>query len=243
MRNLTRNFDKWREVSKAIPHSKYTVKNLPTGIACQFQVRAYNAGGWGMYSDASQLVIPGEEILPLPSAVRWKRLSKGGPLAVLDRMQLYPFHRLEITNGIKLLCIFGQHQRGYSKSNIAIRVALMSIHALKTFYEDRYILAKAIEAIGWSLIGPGQSKIQGALEQNEFARLCDKLMTRYRSDNNIINSIAWLRNISPISAISQPPPIAIEEPKDEESDSDDDYQEEVPINSELLKLQEKLAHG
>lgn len=74
MRNVTRNFSHWEEVyypGRKIFTTKFLVRNLPIGVACQFKVEAFNHGGWSLCSEFSAYVTPGEDSLPISKAMRW----------------------------------------------------------------------------------------------------------------------------------------------------------------------------
>ena len=60
-----------------IKKTSFLIRNLPSGIPCQFKVCGYNNGGWGELSSESNLVIPGEDLAPTPDAQRWLRIREG----------------------------------------------------------------------------------------------------------------------------------------------------------------------
>ena len=39
--------------------TRFLIRNLPMGIACQFKVSGYNNAGWGEFSDHTSYVVPG----------------------------------------------------------------------------------------------------------------------------------------------------------------------------------------
>ena len=75
------------------------MRELPSGVPCQFRVRAYNSGGWGELSEATLMVCPGEDQTPMETMRKWKKLKQGGPLMIIDRLQEYPKHRLDQLKG------------------------------------------------------------------------------------------------------------------------------------------------
>lgn len=97
MKNVSRTYSDWRPInySGIINYNKFLIRDLPSGVPCQFRVRAYNNGGWGAQSEPTLLTTPGEQFVPMSSKMRWKRLNMGGVLMILDRLRLYPYHRLE----------------------------------------------------------------------------------------------------------------------------------------------------
>ena len=87
----------------------YIVRNLPMGIPVQFRIAAYNQGGWGKHSEPSSMVTPGEASkLYIPSDVRWRRLSQGGVLSVLDHLKRYGNNRFEQLRGLTRLLAYAQ---------------------------------------------------------------------------------------------------------------------------------------
>ena len=137
MRNVSRNFNDWRPIyyPGIIALNQFLVRNLPQGVPCQFKVAAFNNGGWSCRSEETDLIIPGEEQMPLTTNRRWRRLVLGGPLAVIDRMQLYPFHLLDILKGLEKLLCFSQQEGGvhFDKGMISEKAALTAIYAIQCF--------------------------------------------------------------------------------------------------------------
>ena len=120
MRNVSRCFCDWHPIAYRfdITKMKYTVKNLPSGVSCAFRITGYNNGGWGLPSEETPMITPGEEFDPLPQATRWRKLMLGGPLAVLDRLALYPDHRHEHSAGLHKLLAFAMKTNGFHKGNL-----------------------------------------------------------------------------------------------------------------------------
>ena len=114
----------------------FLVRNLPSGIPCQFKVCGYNNGGWGELSSESNLVIPGEDLAPTPDAQRWLRIREGlhevrmcmrkimftwhvgyvcmisvagGVLAALDQLDAHPQHRYD-TIKVDCVCTIATHK-------------------------------------------------------------------------------------------------------------------------------------
>jgi hypothetical protein len=63
MRNKTRNFFYFQEINtpgcQNITKNTFLVKNLPTGIPCQFKIKSFNNGGWSEDSEETIFVTPG----------------------------------------------------------------------------------------------------------------------------------------------------------------------------------------
>jgi len=223
MKNVSRNFSSWSPIDYPgdIVKRTFLVRNLPSGVACQFAVRAYNNGGWSELSPPTLFVCPGEDRAPIPSTLRWKKLKLGGPLAIVDRMQAHSLHRFDQSKGLKYLSMLGQNQTGFTKTNIAIKVCVATIHAMKTFPNDREISTSAFLVLGWCMRGPAELKISKICDQNGVVEMAIDCMDRFRFDTCVINSITWLRAVMP--KIPQPPQVLLvdEVSKNTESESSD----------------------
>lgn len=117
MRNVSRCFNEWHPIahSRDIETQKFTIRNLPAGVQCTFRVRGFNNGGWGMYSEETAMICPGEDQIPIPNHVRWKKLTMGGTLAIIDRLKLYPDHRHEYITGLRKILAFAMQNNGFHK--------------------------------------------------------------------------------------------------------------------------------
>jgi hypothetical protein len=77
------------------------------GVPCRFRICAYNNGGWGVHSEASDWVTPGSESTStfkvVSMGVQRSRLAKGGPLTILDRLEAHPLNREEQLWGLSRL--------------------------------------------------------------------------------------------------------------------------------------------
>lgn len=186
--------------------------------------------------------------MPLDSKRRWKRLRMGGPLAVADRMQLYPLHRLDQLRGVQFLSVCGQRQAGYPKSNIAVKAALVTINALKTFPNDREIIAPAISTLGWCLRGPGERKVRQACLQNGTVEMVIEYMERFRCDSRIINAIVWMRGgmpkyLPPLPEIVVPVEIKNGDSESEESDDEEGELKKEPKSIDAPKVMAPTTTG
>ena len=58
VRSKTRVYKTWRKVKTpaSVTKTSYTVRELPSGVACQFRIRAFNNGGWSKYSQPTAMV-------------------------------------------------------------------------------------------------------------------------------------------------------------------------------------------
>jgi hypothetical protein len=230
-RNEGRNFKEWTlyHNQKEMTSSSYLVLDLPSGVTCQFRINAYNNGGWGAYSEASDEVCPGSKgKLSTTIDVQRSRLVKGGPLAILDRLESNPFHRDEIVWGLSRLRSMAQIASGYKKGNIQRKVALAGIHGIQTFPNDPEMAGIVFYLLGWTLRGPAGDHIKKILVQHNIIELAIKLMKEYRANGEVIMGIAFLRSNMTEGLIPQPPiyaPLEVTKLKTidtEESDDDDD---------------------
>eukprot|EP01038_Epipyxis_sp_PR26KG_P007423 gene7423-10116_t len=229
MRNITRNYSKWQVVYYPgdITLTLFTVKNLPTGIACQFRVVAYNSGGWGSPSEPTIYVVPGEDKAVLPDHIRWKRLAQSGPLGILDRLLLFPYHRDEHYIGNKYLLGFAQINHGFKNSNISLKIAKLCLESInETFPTDFEILSECFQLLGWCLRGKkSERKVRNFLMQNDIVKTTQYVTEKYRFHGGIVNNIMWLRS----KLEKQLPPMIdyhyktlIPQQGDDHNESDDD---------------------
>lgn len=242
MFNVSRTFKTWRpiEYSNDICTTRFLVRNLPMGVPCQFKVAAYNNGGWGELSEESLLAIPGEEQTPLSAALRWKRLTMGGPISLMDRLDFYPKHRMEHVDGLQKILQFAL-QTGLKKGTIANRATLLCLRALQTFPDDPDIACSAFRMMGICLRSPKQhKKIKVILTQHGIRELCDHYSHKFRSNSAIINGIVLIRSgmmkwINPIPDIIPPEDDEDKKKGEEEDDNSTDEEEEKKGSSWLNK--------
>ena len=207
MRNNCRLYYNWSVVpgTELLPHvgpvaqpQRYTINHLPAGVEVEFCVSARNNGSWGLLSRASVAVTPGEFLQPQSLRGEWKKITKGGPLAVLDRLDLHNENRLEHIVGMKLLITFAQKEGvGFSRINIREKVAMMAMRALSTFPVDNEICAPAFNLIGYCIHGHMHKKLKMAIIKAGLIDELEKCMAKYRSDSRVMNAVNWLRRVLP----------------------------------------------
>lgn len=196
MKNITRNFNTWADVyyPGEITKTRFLVRNLPMGIACQFRVAAYNNGGWGEYSTATTHVIPGEQHEVLPDELRWKRLRQGGVLAVLDRLELYYYYRTEYETGMRMVLAFGQNSHGFKNTTTTMRVAAFALKALKTYAMDPDIAQYSFTLLGLCLRGVKfERKVRQLCVHNEIASTVSTYLKYFRKHPGLMGGISFLR--------------------------------------------------
>lgn len=248
MRNVTRNFNKWSEVYTPGPikKSRYQVRNLPMGVACQFRVRAFNNGGWGALSEPTMYCTPGEDQNVLESAIKWRRLHAGGAIAMLDRLNLYPFDREEHINGLRRLVGFGQNSKGYKNSAVSMSVAELCMRCLNQFKEDPLIANLCFICLAWSMSGKkAERKVRNfIINSSNLKEVLMKYFDGFRSNSDVINSISFLRSQVPAGYLPDIPeyeyktlnpqpkkPDELDEEEKEEEEEEEDLSN-VPINDE-----------
>ena len=237
MRNVSRRFKEWTTVYTPgdIKLNKFLVRDLPTGIPCQFQVQAFNNGGWGQKSRETSLVTPGEDLMPIDDKTRWTRLGMGGALAIMDRLNEFPLYRHEYVIGLKKLNSYGSKSLGFKKG-VQLNMCKLALHAIKTFIDDREIFCSSLLLIGWSLRGNAQRKVIAFCTQNNVFEMIVEMMTKYRNDPRIIGAISWVRSAAQITRLPIPPPIIIQ---DEEEESSEDSQDEEVIEKRRKEKEDK----
>jgi hypothetical protein len=207
MRNNCRLFYNWSVVPGAefLAHvgppgtpNRFNVNHLPSGVAVEFCVSAYNYGGWGSLSRSSVSVTPGDFLQPQSMRAEWKKITKGGPLAVLDRLDSCPENRWEHITGMKLLITFAQKEgEGFSRINIREKVAMMCLRALKTFPVDNEICAPAFTLIGYCIHGHMHKKLKMSVIKLGLLDEVTRCMAQYRTDSRVMNAVNWMKKVMP----------------------------------------------
>lgn len=242
MQNVTRNFHYWNEVYYAgdITNTKFVVRDLPMGVACQFKVQAFNPGGWGAFSEPTAYVTPGEDQAVLPDSVRWKRLNQSGLFGIMDRMDLYPYHRKEQYLGLKMINGYALCGHGFKKVKLAIRICEVCLRCLNIYMYDPEIIVFAISIIGWCLVGRGERKVRALLNQRNLNDVVTERLTRYRYLTTVVAAVQWLRTGNMSKYITEVPEfkyrVLFPEEEEEESSSDEEEDGKAKEN------QNKNAH-
>jgi hypothetical protein len=207
MRNNTRLYYNWTVVPGAdsvLPQSvkwganRYLVCHLPMGVPVEFAVAAYNYGGWSTLSKESVTVIPGEEFLPSTVNGQWRRITRGGPLAVLDRLHDFPLHRGEHIIGMRQLIAFAQKEgNGFSRMNIREKCCTLVMHCFKTFPLDPEIYRAAFLLLGYSIQGKTQRTLRMHCIREGLLDIVDNSLKLFRDDTEVISGILWLKKALP----------------------------------------------
>lgn len=196
MKNLTRNYNHW----SAIPYTgiitalHFTVPNLPAGIRCAFRVEAFSRGGWSEPSEACDYVCPGELHRPLDFLTRWSRLAAGGPLAIVDRLNAYPFIRVDALKGLQLLLVFGQKDDGFHKGKLQVLVAAVVIKLISIYKDDPDILPYSFKVIGFALRGAHYRLVEEAFIEERLPNECLRYYELFRTNTAVISSLVFLQS-------------------------------------------------
>lgn len=230
MKNVSRCFNQWSPIDYkgVVRTTKFTIKDLPAGVHCAFRICGFNNGGWGLPSEETPLICPGEEYTPLPHNVRWRKLSLGGPLAVIDRLQYYPDHRHEYITGLRKVLIFAQKMDGFHKGTVQLKVAAVAMHAIDRFPRDRELAGLAFELMGYAMQGPKDRKVRLYLSQNGIVAKCDENLEFFRIDPYVVAGITHLRRLMPKGFIHETPEMIHEVEPEAAEDSDTSDDEDLP---------------
>ena len=233
VRSNTRVYNKWMKCPSPldITRTTFIVRDLPSGVPCQFRVKSYNNGGWSKYSLYTPMVTPGDELTPLNTQGRWRRIIQGGPLATIDMLTSQPLDRNEHIIGLHKLVSFANIECGFTKGVIQLKAAHSAVHGLKIFPDDPEIAKPAFLLLGWCLKEgtPGFKRVKIYLRNEGVPSIAESFMDneKFRLDTAILNNISWLRGNMPrkpqIGYIPDPPEYIY--PAEEENVDEDDDEE------------------
>jgi hypothetical protein len=222
------------------------------GVPLQFRVTAFNNGGQSLFSEESAICCPGEaNVSQIPSGVRWRRLTQGGPFSILDYLFTVPKVRLEQIRGFHKLLAFAQYSNGFNKAGIQMKVAKWCLHILKTFVNDvelgmlcfsnnqSLILTVdlitfntegflSIELLGYCIVSSNDknNEIKQFLIGEGITDISQRLLTSLREDSRLMKSMSWLRSKLPDVIPETPPMPERKEHKNEKGDDEDDDEDE-----------------
>ena len=237
VKNHTRVFHTWQVVPspRDIVSTTYIVRDLPSGVPCQFRCRAFNPGGWSQYSAATQMVTPGDSLTPMPTQARWRRVVQGGILATMDLIMNRPVNRTEHIIGLQKIIAFVMVDCGFKKSAVQIKAANVAMHDLMTFTHDAEIATPAFTILGWCMKegSPGLKRVKIYLRKMKPDAIAIEFMEngRFRLDTNVMSAILFFRSQSmihfPEGTPGHVPALPeIDIPEDNNVDINDDEEEE-----------------
>eukprot|EP01031_Cornospumella_fuschlensis_P028318 gene28318-34193_t len=199
MRNITRNFSHWEEVyypGRKIFSTKFLVRNLPIGVACQFKVEAFNHGGWSLSSEFSTYVTPGEDSLPITKAMRWYRVRQGGVLAILDHIKLHQDSKEEVLTGLKLLYGLGSNSYGFKSSKFALMITEKCFELLHIFPRVPEVVNYSFLVLTCAMFGKNERKVRQYCTTHNIDDIVAKQMETHRYHSGVVNSIQGLRGVA-----------------------------------------------
>jgi hypothetical protein len=204
MKNDTRLYCDWKLAPNAINiksgglYTRFTVNHLPIGIRTEFRVVGYNSVGRSLPSKASVKITPGENLLPVGPEHRWRRLARGGALAVLDHMEHYIKYRNEVLRGFRLLIAFAQKTQGFLRQTAQVRASKVSLSAMAMYPRDESVLSGALLLIGYSALGAGKPadqrgllRILDMLDKGDLSHLIQKYMFEFGQISHFYQAVYW----------------------------------------------------
>lgn len=204
MRNDTRLYSDWRLAPNASNirsgglYTRFIVNHLPIGIKTEFRIVGYNSVGQSHPSKASVKITPGENLQPVGSEHRWRRLAHGGSLAVLDHMEHYIHYRNEVLRGFRLLVAFAQKTQGFFRMSAQVRSCRVSLKALAQFPHDLTVICGSLLLIGYAFQGASQNADSRALAQvselvteHKLPVLINKYMTEFSGISHFRQGVYW----------------------------------------------------
>lgn len=244
VKNKTRVYKVWRRVITPadITKTAYTVRELPSGVPCQFRVRAYNNGGWSKFSLPTRMVTPGEHLTPLPTISRWMRITQGGPFAAVDIMNAHPLDRMEHVRGMKLLYAFAVENNGFLKGTLQLKAAHAACHCLINFHHDIELARLAFLTLLYCTKEdtPGFKKVRIYLRKVDIFDIATEYQEFFRLDGPIVNYIQWIRANPGYDAIPPPPIVEIPEDLGDEQEEDDEELERLAIEEDERVEKERI---
>lgn len=196
MKNVTRIFNKWSEINYPgdITTTKFTVRNLPMGISCQFKVQGWNTGGWGDASEETMLATPGEDSLVTPDHIRWQRIQQSGVLGVLDAMERSPKNITEQLLGLRMLSGFMITHNGFKGVKSAMRASRVMLQLLTDFTRNPDLIALCFTILGWALHGKTERKVRQLAVDGKLDKIIEQRLEIFRQHTGIVASVQWIRN-------------------------------------------------
>lgn len=204
MKNETRLYKDWKLAPNASTikagglYTRFTVNHLPIGIRTEFRVVGYNSVGRSLPSKASVRVTPGENLVPVGSEHRWRRLAHGGSMAVLDHMEHYLIYRNEILRGFRLMIAFAQKTQGFARLSTQVRACKISVAVIEQYPHDVSCLSGAMLLLGYSSQGASRSKdtraalaIYALVEESNLAFTIKRYLLEFESFPHFRQAIYW----------------------------------------------------
>jgi len=234
-KSVSRNFSHWADIPYPgdITKTRFLVRNLTMGLACQFKVAAYNDGGWSEYSLPTVFITPGERREVIPHDIRWRRIKQGGAFAVIDKLGECSLNRDEFLLGLQFLLRLAQAEQGFRRTKVTFQVATLSLKSFDTFPLDPDISPYAFKLLAWCMTPiKFERRIKQLCMQSNIVETVGKYLSYFRGNSQVVASISFLRRgdigryLPDYPAIDLKPLIPPDgDEDDEEEDSDEDDNE------------------
>ncbi len=206
MKNESRLYSDWRLAPNAANiksggiYTRFTVNHLPIGVRTEFRIIGFNTVGCSPPSKSSVRVTPGENLIPLGSEHRLRRLSAGGPMAVLDLIEGNIKRRHEVLSGFRLLIAFAQKTGGYQRSGVQSRGCKLCIQAIQTFSHDMSVIGGALLVIGYCFLGAknyseGRNTIflQKLFDESSIFEILERHKVVYWNNSLFREAMYWVK--------------------------------------------------
>ncbi len=206
MKNESRLYSDWKLVPNAcnIPHAglytRFTVNHLPIGVRTEFRIVGFNCSGPSPPSKVSVKVCPGENLVPLGSEHRWRRVAAGGPMAVLDIMEHNPKIRNDVLGGFRLMIAFAQKTGGFQRTAVQMRGATLACAAISTYPDDLRVISGALIVLGYCFLGASSfqdgknsSMLYSMYEDTNVPKIILERQLVYSSNPLFVAAVMWAR--------------------------------------------------
>ena len=195
-KRVSRNFSHWMDIAYPgdITKTRFLVRNLTMGLACQFKVAAFNNGGWSQYSLPTVFVTPGERRDVIPHDIRWRRIKQGGAFAVIDKLGECSCDRDEFLLGLQFLLRLAQAEQGFRRTKVTFQVASLALKSFDTFPLDPDICPYAFKLLAWCMTPVKfERKIKQLCMQSNIVETVGKYLAYFRGNSQVVASISFLR--------------------------------------------------
>eukprot|EP00904_Undaria_pinnatifida_P001246 jgi/Undpi1/11121/HiC_scaffold_30.g13419.m1 len=172
-------------------------KRVP-GLGLRYRVRACNHGGWGGFSDESEVITTKPWLEDLGSKATARAMEAlmrtGGARFVLERIRRYPSSLLVQECGFYQLAAEFNKGLGVPRSSLALDIAVVVSRAMEAFSQVRKIQASGLLLLGWAARGKGDG---GSLPE-ELVKQCLELVETaerlHSMDVAIKSHASWARS-------------------------------------------------
>lgn len=162
MRGIAKYNKTWKTVASTwsngtIRKNRFHVPHLTSGLEHQFRVRAWNWGGWGEFSEESDLFIPvAATTLSVQATIREAANEKlgGGTRTLLSMMRKYSTSVEAIQLGCWMLSTQATTRPlGFARASVGREICYVLLTALKLYPNNAKLQAHALLVLGWACYG------------------------------------------------------------------------------------------